>query len=344
LQNNLARLYSTLGDYNKAESLYLRALGIREKVLGSDHPDVAESLNNLASLSRALNNVDNAIAYQRRGNEVRERILNQNLILGSERQKLLYLSMSGKETDRTLSLHIQTAPHNLLASQMALTILLRRKGRVLDAINDSLGQVRRNLKPQDQALLNELIGSRVRLATDTINGPGKLRVEEHRSNLRQLDERVDQLEGELSARSAEFRTQSQLITLEAVQKAIPAGAVLVEFASYHPYDARSGKYASSRYVAYTLAARGEPHWVELGAAGPIEKVVGSLRAALRDPKRRDVKQLSRALDAKVMQPVRKLIGQNKWLLISADGALNLIPFAALVDENSQYLVKKYLFT
>jgi CHAT domain-containing protein len=227
---------------------------------------------------------------------------------------------------------------------MALTILLRRKGRVLDAINDSLGQVRRNLKPQDQALLNELIGTRVRLATDTIKGPGKLRVEEHRSNLRQLDERVDQLEGELSARSAEFRTQSQLITLGAVQKAIPAGAVLVEFASYHPYDARSGKYASSRYVAYTLAARGEPHWVELGAVGPIEKVVGSLRAALRDPKRRDVKQLSRALDAKVMQPVRRLIGQNKWLLISPDGALNLIPFSALVDENSQYLVKKYLFT
>jgi tetratricopeptide (TPR) repeat protein len=38
------------GRYAEAEPLIKRSLAIREKVLGSDHPDVARSLNNLADL------------------------------------------------------------------------------------------------------------------------------------------------------------------------------------------------------------------------------------------------------------------------------------------------------
>ncbi|MDZ4723543.1 MAG: tetratricopeptide repeat protein, partial [candidate division Zixibacteria bacterium] len=48
--NNLAGLYNTQGQYALAEPLYKRALEIREKALGPDHPDVALSLNNLAFL------------------------------------------------------------------------------------------------------------------------------------------------------------------------------------------------------------------------------------------------------------------------------------------------------
>ncbi len=43
-------LYHAQGRYAEAELLYKRALEIREKALGPDHPDVANSLNNLASL------------------------------------------------------------------------------------------------------------------------------------------------------------------------------------------------------------------------------------------------------------------------------------------------------
>ena len=43
----IARLL-TKGDYAAAEPLYRRALAIREKALGSAHPEVAQSLNNLA--------------------------------------------------------------------------------------------------------------------------------------------------------------------------------------------------------------------------------------------------------------------------------------------------------
>jgi len=44
----LAVLHGKRGKYKDAEPLCKRALEIREKVLGADHPDVAKQLNNLA--------------------------------------------------------------------------------------------------------------------------------------------------------------------------------------------------------------------------------------------------------------------------------------------------------
>jgi tetratricopeptide (TPR) repeat protein len=48
--NNLALLYYNQGQYAKAEPLYEQSLAIREKALGPEHSDVAQSLNNLAWL------------------------------------------------------------------------------------------------------------------------------------------------------------------------------------------------------------------------------------------------------------------------------------------------------
>jgi len=45
-----------------------------------------------------------------------------------------------------------------------------------------------------------------------------------------------------------------------------------------------------------------------------------------------------------MQPVRKLLGNSRTVLLSPDSQLNLIPFAALVDENNRYLVENYSIT
>lgn len=50
--NNLANLYCNQGKYAQAETLYQRALAIREKVLGPEHPDTITADLNLALLYR----------------------------------------------------------------------------------------------------------------------------------------------------------------------------------------------------------------------------------------------------------------------------------------------------
>lgn len=85
-------------------------------------------------------------------------------------------------------------------------------------------------------------------------------------------------------------------------------------------------------MAYVLRREGEVQSTELGLAKPVDEAIDAFRQALRDPKRTNVKQLARAVDEKVMQPVSALVGDATQLLVSTDGALNLIPFEALVDE------------
>ena len=48
--NNLADLYWNQGRYDEAEPLYLETLETRKRVLGDDHPDTLNSMNNLANL------------------------------------------------------------------------------------------------------------------------------------------------------------------------------------------------------------------------------------------------------------------------------------------------------
>ncbi|MBU7581466.1 MAG: tetratricopeptide repeat protein, partial [Nostoc sp. TH1S01] len=48
--NNLASLYESQGRYSEAEPLYIQALALYSKLLGEEHPSVAQSLNNLAGL------------------------------------------------------------------------------------------------------------------------------------------------------------------------------------------------------------------------------------------------------------------------------------------------------
>jgi CHAT domain-containing protein/Tfp pilus assembly protein PilF len=344
--NNLAKIYVNKGDYAKAESLYLRSLAILDKVIGPEHPYFILSLDDLAMLYAAKGDLAQAVMVQARANSASESKLELNLGAGSERQKLAYLAIFSKETDFTLSLHSRALPHDPQALDLAFTTLLRRKGRGLEAMADTIGALRSRAAPEDQALFDELSEARSQLALFMLKESGTDKPENYRARLKSLEDRVEDLESALSARRPDFHAQAQPVTLNAVQSALPAGSVLVEFAVYTPQDPRNDKNKlPPRYLAYLLAAQGSPKWTDLGEATPIDRAIISWRQALRDPRRTDVKRLARVVDEKVMRPVLALaqsgFGAPRRLLIAPDGRLNLVPFAALVDRQGRYLVEGY---
>jgi CHAT domain-containing protein/Tfp pilus assembly protein PilF len=345
---NLAIIYKTRGDYAKAEPLLNRALTIRERVLGGHHSKVAESSNLLAMFYAAKGDIGRAVTFQSRANAVSEHNLALNLTTGSERQKLAYLAILSEQADRTISFHTRYLPDDLTARDLAATIILQRKGRALDAASQNLNALRSRFSIEDQALLDRLTDTRSQLARLVLGGPQKMLPEQYREQIKALEDRAEKYEADISRRSSEFRAQSLPVTLAAVQAAIPPDAALIEFASYRSFNARAAKdgqaYSQPRYVAYVLRQHGEIQWKEFGDAKTIDDAIAALRTALSDPKRRDVKRLARALDEKVMQPLRPLLGDAKQILVSPDGDLNLIPFEALVDEQEQYLIERYSFT
>ena len=346
--NNIGSLNVSQNNPARSLDLYRRALRIYEKIYGPDHPNVSLFLSNLSSAYYDLNDPARAVEFMVRANDIRERQLGLLLGVGSEEQKRLFVATLVEENDYTTSLHADAAPSDAAALRLALTTVLRRKGRVLDAMSDQMGALRRHLAPADRALLQQLTAARAELASLVLRGPGKGAPAEYQSRVKGLTEKVDQLESQVSTRSAQYRAQAQPVTLEGVQRATPAGAALVEFTLYRPYNAKAKtwaeRYGPPRYLAYVLRPEGPPVWVSLGAAAPIDAAVTAWRAALANPRRADARSLARAADELVMRPVRKALGDTRRLFVSPDGALNLIPFGALVDEQQRYLVEDYSIT
>jgi CHAT domain-containing protein/Tfp pilus assembly protein PilF len=346
--NNLGSLALEQGNAAQALAQHKEALRIYEKIYGTEHPNLAIILSNLSTDYLAAGDTAHAVESAMRGNEVSERQLALALATGSEEQKRLFVATLAEESDYTLYLHAQAAPDNPQALQLALTTILRRKGRVLDAMSDQIAVLRRRLRPEDRALFEKLATAQSELSALVLRGPGKQPPAEYQQRLEQLTVEVDNLQGQISVRSAEFRVARQPVTLAAVAHAIPAGAALVEFALYHPYNVRgkthAERFGAPRYVAYVARQTGAPVWVSLGDAAPIDQAIKDWRAALANPQRADVRELGRTLDEKLMRPVRKLLGDTQQIFISPDGALNLIPFGALVDEQNRYLVESYSIT
>jgi CHAT domain-containing protein/Tfp pilus assembly protein PilF len=73
--SELAGDYKDQGRYADAEPLYTRAVAIREKTLGTDHPDVATALNDLAELHREQGHYSTAERLYKRALQIREKAL-----------------------------------------------------------------------------------------------------------------------------------------------------------------------------------------------------------------------------------------------------------------------------
>ena len=69
--NSFAGLYKDQAQYAKAERLLQRALAIREKALGPEHPDVVTSLENYALLLRDMGRPDEAAPLESRARAIR---------------------------------------------------------------------------------------------------------------------------------------------------------------------------------------------------------------------------------------------------------------------------------
>ncbi len=339
------------GDRRAARPLYERALAIRERALGKDHPEVAKALDGLASLHLAQGEIDPAVALELRAGEIVAHNLALMLATGSEAQKLAYDDQYAVHVDRVISMHARSAPAHPGARRLALTTVLRHKGLVLDAMIDGVAALRRHLTAADQALLDRLASVASRLGARINRGPGQAlsrRAPGRPSSA--LEAERQKLEAELGARSAAFRAERRAVTLADVQAAIPADAALLELVRYTPYDAgaptlRDRRSAPPRYAAYVLRRDGEPSFADLGGAAPIDEAARVLRAALAgDALASDPRPAARAAYARIVAPLRPLLGDTRRILISPDADLNLVPFAALIDDEGHYLLERYAFT
>jgi CHAT domain-containing protein len=348
--NNLAALYERQGKYALAEPLHKRSLAILEKALGKDHPSVATSLNNLAALYERQGKYVQAVEFHNRASVIKEKQLSQTLVIGSEQDKKDYVDNISNSPNASISLAIKSNITD--ADRLALTNVLRRQGRVLDATAAAIQSIRFQLKnrPDLQQLFDDWKATIQEQSALTTSQLSQKNPQEYKSRYKALEQRGQELEAQLSQQSAIFRQAVAPVKLEEIQALILPDAALVHLVRYKPFNPKgitAKRWGSPRYAAAILLAKGNPHWVDLGAAAKIEQNIQTFRDHLQDGSTtvdRQRNQIARTLDSQIMQPLRRHLGNTKHLLLSPDAALNLIPFEALKDENNKYLIERYAFS
>jgi CHAT domain-containing protein len=341
--NNLALLYQSQGRYEEAESLYRRTLDVFERELGANHPDTALSLTNLAGLYESQGRYEEALAYLKQGIATQEAVLQQNLVGGSDANKRDYLATMSGTLDRALTFSLHHLPNESQATQLALSTIIQRKGRILDLFTNLRSQF--NDDPETLNLFDELKTVTSQLTALTYNPPPTLSPENLRTQRQNLETRFRELEDTLSRRSRNFANLTASPNVSDLQAALPTHTALVEFIRYRPYDASQNRLGESRYAAYILHPDGRINGIDLGSAAAIDQAAELFSSDLNDPNtpKGQVKITGQKLDQLVMAPIRQHLGDTTTLFLSPDGTLNQIPFEALVDASGNYLVEHYQF-
>ena len=71
--NNLALLYFSTGEYDKADPLFQRTITLAEQTVGKDHFRVERALRNHATLLRKMGRTDEALTQEARANAIHEK-------------------------------------------------------------------------------------------------------------------------------------------------------------------------------------------------------------------------------------------------------------------------------
>ena len=338
--DDLAELYRQSGAYARAEPLHHQAVATLEKSVGLEHRLTVYALRRLAATQWALGNTAQALSTFERSQKAETKNTDRFLLTGSESRKQAYLQARNEEISMYISFSVAAATAD--AAAFGLSTVLRYKGRVEDAMSDSVARSRRDMKGQGREVLERLAEVAARLSTLAYQGPGRF-ADAYREQMEQLTHQQEDLEAELARRSSEFRRQMAPVTIEAVQRHLPKDTVLVEWFRYPVFDPKAtavhGQPRKSRYVAYVLKPAGAPVVLDVGDAQPIEAAVQGFSAALRSPRRAGLAAATADLSERLLARLRPHLLGAERVLMSPDGALNLVPMAALLDERGEYLVR-----
>ena len=159
--------------------------------------------------------------------------------------------------------------------------------------------------------------------------------------LQELSDERDRLVKDLSRKTAAFRTlrETQHLAPGELQKLLPAYAVLIDFFEYRSHLVKN---SPPSLVAFVVAATGVER-VELGQTEPFARAIDLFRSQLKRGKPivgKDDPAL--VLREKLWRPLEKHFGGAKRILLSPDGPLHRLPFAALpTKDGERFLIEDY---
>jgi tetratricopeptide (TPR) repeat protein len=259
--NNLAGMYRTMGQYNKALPLYLEALQNIEKTLGMNHSDYGTCLNNLAGLYEAMGEINRAYALNIQGIALLMKQVEMNFSFIGEKDKELY---SEANANSGFSGYRSFAFRNYIESPGFVKILfdaeLFNAGLIL---NQSRQMQQRILTGGDESA-KSLYERWMLLKSELARNYSKPNAERRR-DLAEIEKQAGQLEGQLTRLSSTFAQykNAQQLRWTDIRDRLEPGESAIQFSSFRYHDGR--RWTDSTFYMALLLSSGDtiPQLVKL---------------------------------------------------------------------------------
>jgi len=359
---DVARIYKDMGDIryqqgrlDEAIAEYKKSLGIMEMTHGYLHPNVYQNLKCLGRAYAAMDSADSSLVYLERFMDLALKLTDYAFSYSSETQKLRWINKYPVVDNSIFTLAVQS--HDERATALAGETLLKGKASVIDAIMIE----RETAFCSEDRRARELLDSRNEICTMISNmvlsSVRKAPQENFLDSVQMLYKINDSLEEELSRICSTFKNElfSRRFELDDIYRAIPEGAVLLEYMKYTPSDFNKvfdeeDDEKNARYLAFLFKPSGELLFRNLGAAAEIDSLVDLTRekiyqfdaniftplgAAIEN----DLSRVTSVLYDRLIGPVEAELEEAEFLYISPDSKLNLLSFEILVRPDTSYLVE-----
>ena len=335
-----------LGRYSSARVSYAEALSTRIRLFGESHPLAADTDARLAAVDFALGDFGHAMQEALRAEDVGRNHLRFLVRYLPERQGLAYSDKRARGLDLALSVVADTAAVN---ASSVLDGLIRSRSLVLDelATRARTTTARHGDGPQvEQAAAL----ARQRFANLMVRS---LQEPVPRDLLDEARRNKEEAEAALAERSVEARAEMARTStgLDAVRQGLPAGAALVSFVQYErTRRSPAGSVAAQPWMAAFVIRAGsrDVAFVSLGAVSDTERLIAAWRAEATtglmakvsaDAASRRYRAVGTRLRRAVWDPIAPHLTGSTLVFVVPDGALSVVPLAALPVADSAYLLE-----
>ncbi|MBN1211965.1 MAG: tetratricopeptide repeat protein [candidate division Zixibacteria bacterium] len=349
--NNLASLYRNQGRYAEAEPLFKRAIAIDMEKLGENHPQVAFFLIAYSQLLRLQGNHGQALELAARAVGIAQRNFNDNASVLSEKDALTFSQELRDAVSNYLSCYLEPGVPDSVTGAEVADVIFSTKGNVSDGIFERQRALVKETDSSTVALAESLRLVKFQLSQLFVEGPGE-ELQKYQRNVDSLGRLANELEADLSRHSASFRKHQdyQNISAERLARLLRGNSVLVEFLKFD-YEQLKPAGAVPCYMAVVLNDNAEPHIVYFGNASDIEPLVSQYRSHMLEISsagrmttiidQKEYQRISDGLYDKIWRPLEKYLVNKDMVFIAADGALNVVSFAGLLNDENKYLIEKF---
>jgi CHAT domain-containing protein len=353
-----ARLGTTqrkLGNLAEAGETLSKAVEAQRTTVGENSTLIGDTLFQRAIVENLTHNPQAARSSIEESLQLQQQILSRMGYLVSDKSLSIILGGDESRLDLLLDVLLELPPDQQTAEsgfywtvqQKGLALDVRCRQRAWQQSQQYNSQIVR--LSERVRLLNQELADLALLQSDQIN---RTQLREQRTTLtRDIAQANSELALALQQSGVELAVASG--DVDQVRKRLPADAVLIDYVLIRRLTLEDNVIrVVPRYVAFIVSGRSDRplEMIDIGDAEEIDELISRLRNETnRVPQLLRISSeaglearyqpIARELYDKLLGPALSHLADCSSLIVSPDGRLSLVPFAALVDRDESYLVE-----